>query len=63
MYRRVRASTGLTVAQTITSPATSSSRGFGMKLSAPDPGTREGHWRARGIAVSAPEGGEAWYYR
>jgi len=55
--------------QIILSPAASSSRGFGMKLSNPDPGldwstrTSGTSWMADGIAVSSPETGEAWYYR
>ena len=65
VYRSSRGSTGLSLSQTILSPAAGSSRGFGMKLSNPDPGTRASgiSWRADGIAVSSPETGEAWYYR
>ena len=65
VYRSSRGSTGLSLSQTILSPAAVSSRGFGMKLSNPDPGTRASgiSWRADGIAVSSPETGEAWYYR
>ena len=63
MYRSRKGSSRLSLSQTIISPLAAPRRGFGMKLSNPDPGTRPGIWRAEGIAVSAPEAGEAWYYR
>ena len=65
MYRGQRGSNGLRLSQTLVSPADSPSRGFGLKLSNPDPGTRSPgkSWVAGGIAVSAPESGAAWYYR
>ena len=66
VYRSKKGSSQLKLSQTILSPLAAPSRGFGMKLSNPDPGTRLGGvtpWRAEGIAVSSPESGEAWYYR
>ena len=63
VYRSQKGSSQLSWSQTILSPLAAPRGGFGMKLSNPDPGTRPGAWRAEGIAVSAPESGEAWYYR